>query len=132
MALLEQGGAALKSLNEETGGVDKVDEVLERVREAGANTEEINRVLNTGLGLEGLTDEEDLEVELEAMAREEEAKQGKEKEEGMRKRVEEYNRRSKEAEKRAREEAEELANSLSNLELSGPEAVVRKREEELA
>ena len=112
--------------------MNKVDEVLERVREAGANTEEINRVLNSGLGLEGLVDEEILEVELETMVREEEAKRGKEEEEHMRKRVEEYNRRAREAERRAREEAEELANSLNNLELSGPEAVVRKREEELA
>ena len=132
MVLLEQGGAALKSLNEETGGVNKVDEVLERIHEAGANAEEINRVLNTGLGQEALVDEENLEAELEAMVREEEAKRSKDEEENKRKRVEEYNRRAREAERRARKEAEELANSLSNLELSVPEAVVGKPEGELA
>ena len=133
MKLLEQGGTALKSLNEETGGVNKVDEVLEQAREAGANTEEISRVLNTGLGPEELVNEENLEIELEAMVREEEAKQSKEEEEvDMRQRVDEYNKRAKEAERRAREEAVELANSLSNLELIGSDVVFRKRVEELA
>ena len=112
--------------------MNKVDEVLEQAREAGANSEEISRVLNTGLGLEELVDEENLEIELEAMVREEEAKQGKVEEVDMRQRVDEYNKRAREAERRAREEAEELANSLNNLELSGPEVVFRKREEELA
>lgn len=113
--------------------MNKVDEVLEQAREAGANTEEISRVLNTGLGPEELVNEENLEIELEAMVREEEAKQSKEEEEvDMRQRVDEYNKRAKEAERRAREEAVELANSLSNLELIGSDVVFRKRVEELA
>lgn len=50
-----------------------------------------------GLGLEGLADEENLEI---VMVHEEEVKLGKVMEEDMRKRVEGYNRRSREGKRR--------------------------------
>lgn len=128
VALLDSGGAALGQLNRAIGGVDRVEEVLEKVREAGEDAEEIQRVLNTGMGQEGWVDEGEVEGELDRMLEEE----------GRRRRergVEEYERRAREAEEKARREAEELAVSLGGLELVPPGGDVhgvggREREKE--
>ncbi|KAF8463516.1 Snf7-domain-containing protein [Kalaharituber pfeilii] len=105
--LLSEGGKALKEMNQEVGGVEKVEEVMEQLREAGEDAEEMNRVMNREGLVSEHVDEGEVEEELEELLREEE----------QRREREEYVKRTKEAEERARKEAEELARSLEGLEI---------------
>ncbi|KAF8421269.1 Snf7-domain-containing protein [Tirmania nivea] len=110
IALLDSGAGALKQLTAQTGGVEKVEEVLERVREAGEDADEISRAVASGLEWVGEgVDEEEVEGELEGMMREQEEKERKVA-------LLEYDRRVREAEEKARREAEELARRLERLE----------------
>ncbi|KAI5785536.1 hypothetical protein DFH27DRAFT_575928 [Peziza echinospora] len=105
LRLLESGGKALAELTAQTGGVENVEAVLERVREAGEGVEEVSRAINR-LGeekMEEVVDEEEVERELAEM---EEAE-----------RAGERQRENKRAEERARRDAEELARSLECLEV---------------
>lgn len=83
ISLLDSGATALKQLSTQTGGVEKVEEVLERVREAGEDADEISRVVASGLegvGVEGgggEVNEVEVERELEDMVREQEEKERK-------------------------------------------------------
>ncbi|RPB29403.1 hypothetical protein L211DRAFT_864057 [Terfezia boudieri ATCC MYA-4762] len=134
ISLLDSGATALKQLSTQTGGVEKVEEVLERVREAGEDADEISRVVASGLegvGVEGgggEVNEVEVERELEDMVREQEEKERK-------RALLEYEGRVREAEEKARREAEELARGLGGVELQvggnrGEHEKDREREKE--
>ena len=108
IALLDSGATALNDITRQAGAVEEVEEVLERVREAGEDADEISRVVAGGLGAE--VDDVEVEGELDDLLREQEEK------ERMRA-LREYDRRVREAEGKARREAEELARRLGGVEL---------------
>ncbi|CAK3892589.1 Charged multivesicular body 6 [Lecanosticta acicola] len=68
---LQQGTAVLKEIHKEMGGLDKVEMILGESEEAQAYQKEINEMLSGKMSNE---DEDEVEDELEAMAREAEAR----------------------------------------------------------
>ena len=63
--VMEASSQTLKSLNKQTGGVDKVQDVMEGLRDEMANTEEIGQVLNEASA--GAVDEGEVDDELEEL-----------------------------------------------------------------
>ncbi|KAL7933561.1 Snf7 domain-containing protein [Trichoderma chlorosporum] len=80
--VMESSASALKSLNAQIGGVDKVESTMDRLREQMADTDEISAILAEPTGM--IVDEEEIDEELEAMEKE----QNKEEEEKQRRREE--------------------------------------------
>lgn len=86
--VLEASGQTLKSLNAQTGGVEKVEDVMEGLRQSMLDTEDISNAIN-GVST-GTVDEGEVEDELEALEKvEREKEEAKEKEERERKEAEE-------------------------------------------
>ncbi|KAM0348759.1 hypothetical protein ACHAPU_004198 [Fusarium lateritium] len=90
--VMEASSGALKSLNEQVGGVDRVDAVMDRIREQTTATDEISAIMAESTGQ--VVDEDALDDELEAM----EAQQ--------REKEEEKNKTKDTEEQKAREERE--------------------------
>lgn len=65
--VMEASSQTLRSLNKQTGGVEKVQDIMEGLRDEMMNVEEIGRVVNEGSA--GEIDEGEVEDELEEMER---------------------------------------------------------------
>lgn len=123
---MEASTGVLKDLNKQVGGVERVDSVMEGLREQMADVEEVSKVIGEvgREGAGGVVDEEDLDEEIEAMLRE-----GREKEDAVKKQAEEEN-----AEVLRKQEAEKTAKLLESAP-SVPEDVQdvgRQKEQEVA
>lgn len=105
--VMEASSQTLRSLNKQTGGVEKVQDVMEGLREEMMNVEEIGRVVNEGSA--GEVDEGEVEDELEEMEKIE------------REKVEEVERKEREAKqaKEAEVQAEETRRRLAELDQLG-------------
>lgn len=105
--VMEASSQTLRSLNRQTGGVEKVQDVMEGLREEMMNVEEIGRVVNEGNA--GEVDEGEVEDELEEMERLE------------REKVEEAERKEREARQAVEDEkrAEETRRRLAELDQLG-------------
>lgn len=71
---MEASAGVLKGLNREVGGVEKVEDVIEGLREEMEKTEEVGQVIGEGVGGVGgqtVVDEEEVDAEMERMEREE-------------------------------------------------------------
>ena len=90
--VMESSTGVLENLNKQVGGVEKVDGVMDRLREQMSATDEVGAILAESTG--AIVDEGEIDDELEAMERQE-----REKEEAEL-------RKKQEAEKKAREEQE--------------------------
>lgn len=98
--VMEGSTRVLTGLNQEVGGVERVDNVVDQLREQMSQVDEVGNVI-TELGQPGVVDEGEVDDELEAMEREEKEKiQAKE-------RVE--------REEREKQEAEETKQRLAAL-----------------
>lgn len=97
--VMEASSQTLKSLNKQTGGVEKVQDVMEGLREEMANADEIGQAINEVSA--GEIDEGEVDDELEALERAE------------REKTEEAERVAKE--KREAEEAESTRQRLAEL-----------------
>ncbi|RPA79258.1 hypothetical protein BJ508DRAFT_416041 [Ascobolus immersus RN42] len=123
---MEAGGLLLKELNQSVGGVERVDEVMDRVREGIEEGKEITDVLGGAVQV----DEGEIEDELEEMIKEEEEK--KQMEEDARllkdryKEAEERERRIREGD-RDEQMVRELTSSLEDLKV-GRDGKERERE----
>lgn len=107
---MEASSQTLKSLNKQTGGVDKVQDVVEGLREEMLNADEIGQALNEVSA--GEVDEGEVEAELEALESGEKEKRRVEEEKARELReVEERKVR----EKREEVEAEETRRKLAEL-----------------
>ncbi|KXS98306.1 hypothetical protein AC578_6829 [Pseudocercospora eumusae] len=115
--VLEDSGKTLKSLNAQTGGADKVSEVMDDLRESMLDTEQIGNAINEVSA--GEIDEGEVEDELEALETIEREKiEAKEREEREK-------REAKEREEREKQEAEEAEKTrlrLAELESAPKEA----------
>lgn len=108
--VMEAAGHALRSLNEKTGGVERVQDVMGGLRESMQDVEEIGSVI--GEGSVGQVDEGEVEVELEGLERaEREARD--ERERGEREAREEVERVERDKEEEAG--AEEVRKRLESL-----------------
>lgn len=109
--VMEASSKTLASLNKQTGGVEKVQDTMDGLREEMTTTEEIGTAINE-VGVEGV-DEGEVEDELEALERVEREKVA-EAERKEREKIEETER--KEKEKREAEAAEKTRVKLAELE----------------
>ncbi|KAK4459234.1 vacuolar-sorting protein SNF7 [Cladorrhinum samala] len=109
--VMESSSEALKSLTAKAGGVERVEEVVDRLREQMAATDEIGSILAEASGREAI-DEGEIDDELAALEGEEKRK------------TEEKERREKQArearerernEERERKEAEDLRRRLEQI-----------------
>ncbi|KAI0148319.1 Snf7-domain-containing protein [Hypoxylon sp. NC0597] len=103
--VMQSSTAALRSLNAQVGGADKVDEVLDNLREQMGEVDEVGNIIAEA-GPAATVDEEEVDDEFEAMLAEE------------RKKEEEAERVKKEAQQE--KEAEETRRRLAELEKLGP------------
>ncbi|CAK1358535.1 hypotheticalsprotein [Cercospora beticola] len=105
--VLEQSGQTLKSLNAQTGGVERVQDLMEGLREDMMDTEEIGNAINEVAA--GEVDEGEVEDELEALERVEREKvEAKEK-------AERDAQEKVEKERRDKEEANEAEKTRARL-----------------
>lgn len=105
--VLEQSGQTLKSLNAQTGGVERVQDIMEGLKEDMMDTEEIGSAINEVAA--GEVDEGEVEDELEALERVERARiEAKEK-------AEHDAREKDEKERKDKEEAEEAEKTRARL-----------------
>jgi len=113
--VMEASSTTLRSLNQKTGGVEKVQDVMENLRESMQDTQEISEAIGE-VGA-GQIDEGEVDDELEALERAE------------REKVEEAERKEREA--REEKEAEETRKKLAELEgLKNPDEVSSPQEAE--
>ncbi|KAI2773953.1 Snf7-domain-containing protein [Daldinia loculata] len=103
--VMQSSTVALRSLNAQVGGADKVDEVLENLREQMGEVDEVGNIIAEA-GPGATVDEAEVDDELEAMLAEE------------RKKDEEAERIKREAQEQ--KEAEETRRKLAELEKLGP------------
>ena len=108
--VMEASSKTLQSLNKQTGGVEKVQDVMDGLKEGMTTTEEIGSAINEVSA--GEIDEGEVEDELEALEKIEREK-AEEAERKEREKVEEAER--KEREKREAEEAEKTRAKLEEL-----------------
>ena len=98
---LEGGASALERLNKDIGGIERVEKVMDRVREGIEESDDVGRVI-AEMG-SARVDEDEVQEEFDAMLKAEEEKQRKRQAEMERRKLE------LEREERARKEAEEQA-----------------------
>ncbi|KAI8956915.1 Snf7-domain-containing protein [Daldinia sp. FL1419] len=112
--VMQSSTVALRSLNAQVGGTDKVDEVLYSLREQMGEVDEVGNIIAEA-GPGAIVDEEEVDDEFEALLAEE------------RKKDEEAERIKREA--REEKEAEETRHKLAELEKLGPLPVPGKEGE---
>ncbi|KAM0238950.1 hypothetical protein ACHAP5_008456 [Fusarium lateritium] len=98
--VMEASSGALKSLNEQVGGADRVDAVMDRIREQTTATDEISAIMAESTGQ--VVDEGAIDDELEALEAQEREK-------------EEEKNKSKEAEEQKAREEQETAEAQKKL-----------------
>lgn len=117
--VMEASGQTLRALNRKVGGVEGVQDVMEGLREAMGDVEEVSRVVG-GVGVEGV-DEGEVEEELEGLERgERERQEVAEREERERVEVKEREERERTVEAEAEETRMRLA-ELEQLAVPGDE-----------
>lgn len=119
--VMQSSTTALKSLNSQVGGADKVDSVFDALREQMGEVDEVGNIIAES-GPTATVDEAEVDEEFEAMVAEEREKE------------EEIARKRKEAEEA--KDAEEVRKRLAALDKLGPvraseEADAKKEEKEL-
>ncbi|ERF76461.1 hypothetical protein EPUS_06122 [Endocarpon pusillum Z07020] len=117
--VMEASAGVLKGMNKQVGGVERVEDVIEELREEMGKVDEVGKVINEPMGAREQVDESEIDDELEAMEREEkekEARRVKEKEEKeaevTRSRLEEIARREDLEETEKRRKVEELEQGI--------------------
>ncbi|KAF3929302.1 hypothetical protein AA313_de0208113 [Arthrobotrys entomopaga] len=113
---LEQGSKVLAKINKESGGIERVEKVLDELQEQMDETDEITRIVNEPGKIKMDEIEDEVQDEFAALFKEEANKQ-KISEEEERRKEEEEKRREEEEEKRKKEEEEAqlLADRLAGL-----------------
>jgi charged multivesicular body protein 7 len=120
--VLESSGQALRRLNAQTGGVEKVHDVMEELKESMMETEEIGNAINEVAMNE--IDEGAVDDELEALEMVERER------EAAKKRVDEEAKEAKEKENLEAEEADQTRLRLAELDSFGKEDLEVKGDDE--
>ena len=131
--IMETSTKVLESLNEQVGGVDRVENLTSKLREQMAEVDEVNTILaEAGSGQVGV-DEEEIDEELEEMLAEEQGKKEKEEERKEEEREEQRMERIQ-REREQEREAEELRRRLEaigGVPVVEPGSGAREREREV-
>ncbi|CZR63293.1 related to protein SNF7 [Phialocephala subalpina] len=125
--VMEGSTRVLTGLNQEVGGVERVDDVVDQLREQMGQVDEVGNVI-AEVGQAGIVDEGEVDDELEAMEREEkdkvEAKERAEREEREKQEAAETKKRLdalEEVEREAKKKAEEAKEAEKELDKSTEE-----------
>jgi charged multivesicular body protein 7 len=86
---METSVGVLKSLNKEVGGVENVENVVERLQEGMGKVDEVGKVLEEPLVPGAVVDEGEIDDELEAMEQEERREKEEKEAEVTRRRLQE-------------------------------------------
>ncbi|EPS36084.1 hypothetical protein H072_10456 [Dactylellina haptotyla CBS 200.50] len=111
---LEQGSKVLAKLNKETGGIERVDKIMDELQEQMDETDEMTKIMAEPGQIKLAELEEDVQDEFEALFKEEAEKQKKADEEAKREKEE--------------EEAKLLAAKLAGLTVADTPPVIREGE----
>jgi len=109
MQVMQSSAETLKSLNKRVGGVDKVDEIMDDLREQMGQVDEVGQVIAEPLDGKTVLDEAELDDEFEALEKEEQAKKDDQIAEDTRVRLAELEKAEKAAKQRAVEAADKKA-----------------------
>ncbi|KIW21506.1 hypothetical protein PV08_02086 [Exophiala spinifera] len=135
VAAMEASAGVLKTLNKKVGGVDRVEDVLDSLREEMARVDEVGVVIAEPLDGKAVLDDAEVDDEFEALEREErlerekaekakqEERQAREAEMTTRKRLEELDRVQQEAAQKTREKREGETRQTENQTQTGGDAV---------
>jgi charged multivesicular body protein 7 len=122
---LEGGAKALERLNKDIGGIERVEEIMDRVREGVQESEDVGKII-AELG-SGKVDESEIQEELDDMLKAELEREQREREqrELLKKEPDKIVERKEEQVKEER-----LVSELKNVTLQGPEVNERKELQE--
>jgi len=120
MQVMQSSAETLRSLNKRVGGIDRVDEIMDDLREQMGQVDEVGQVIAEPLdGKTGL-DEAELDDEFEALEKEEQAKEDDRTAEDTRARLAELEKAEKLAQQQALEAADKKAqDDVLEADLSG-------------
>jgi len=121
---LESGASALERLNRDIGGIEKVEKIMERVREGVEQSEDIGKVI-AEMGAGARVDEEEVQEEYEEMVKAQEEKERKAALEKERERE-----KLEKLEKLEKEKTEKVVEDLKNVSLNPSEENVREKQQE--
>lgn len=107
--VMQASATTLKTLNQRVGGVEKVDAIMDDLREQVTQTDEVGRVMQEPLSGNALVDENEVDEELEAMEREELARKEGMKEDASQAKLEDLAQFERAAKGRAAAEKEKQA-----------------------
>lgn len=110
MKVMETSSRVLESLNEQVGGVERVEDLTSKLRDQMAEVDEVSTILAEAGTSQVEVDEEEIDEELEEMLAEQEGRKKKEREQEEEKREEE-----REREREQEREAEELRRRLEAI-----------------
>ncbi|EXJ56135.1 hypothetical protein A1O7_09066 [Cladophialophora yegresii CBS 114405] len=125
LAVMESSASALKTLNAKIGGVERVEDVLDSLRDEVSKVDEVSNVLSEpgAVDQKVLLDEADVDDELEQMEREEREKSQKMEEEKTRGKlvqlealelVRQEQERERERDKQRKQQQEKVSEDLSS------------------
>jgi len=122
---LESGASALERLNRDIGGIEKVERIMERVRQGVEQSEDIGRVI-AEMGAGARIDDEDVQDEYDEMVKAEE----KERIAALEREAEKE--KEAEREKLEREKTEKVVEDLKNVSLNPSEENLEDNRQEQA
>ena len=122
---LESGASALERLNRDIGGIEKVERIMERVRQGVEQSEDIGRII-AEMGTGARIDDEDVQDEYDEMVKAEE----KEKKAALERETEKE--KEAEREKLEREKTEKVVEDLKNVSLNPSEENVEDKRQQQA
>lgn len=124
---LEGGASALERLNKDIGGIERVERIMERVREGLDESEDVGRVI-AEMG-SSRVDEDEVQEEFDELLKAEEDREREIEEKGKRERLEEEVRKQRQEEearkqveaKKEQEKHDGLVEDLKSVSLDAPE-----------
>ncbi|KIX92386.1 uncharacterized protein Z520_11860 [Fonsecaea multimorphosa CBS 102226] len=108
LAVMESSASVLKTLNKRIGGVERVEDVLESLREEVSKVDEVSSVMAEPVDQKAVLDEEEVDEELAAMEREERERTKKVEEDKTRQKLQELDALEQLRKERERERKPEL------------------------
>jgi charged multivesicular body protein 7 len=123
VTVMDASAEVLRSLNKKVGGVESVENVIERLQEEMGKVDEVGKLLEEPLSADAVVDEGEINDELEALEREERREREKKEAEVTRRRLQELEKleaaekeaEGKQADTSASSQVEESAKRLSQM-----------------
>jgi charged multivesicular body protein 7 len=109
--VMDASAGILRSLNKEIGGVENVENVVERLQEEMGKADEVGKVLEEPLNPGAVVDEGEIDEELEAMEEEDRREREEREAEATRKRLQELDKQDVDKKQTAGKQADVSANS---------------------